>query len=140
MHELLAFMQKGELVTARFELNDVVQEALNITKGDGYGGFNPLLDLETGLPEVIGNEIQVRKILVNLLRNAVEAMRAGGVPISTISISVRTNEELNMASYHIESNGNAKIIFFRGNFCKLVDQKTFLYYHHTPIFPSVSQV
>ncbi len=105
LHELLAFLQKGELVTERFELNHVVQEALTIAKGDGYGGFNPLLELEPAMPEVIGNEIQVRKILVNLLRNAVEAMRGAGVASSAISITVRTNKEINMAHVTIQDRG-----------------------------------
>jgi len=105
LHELLAFLQKGELVTAQFELNHVVQEALNIAKGDGYGGFNPLLELEPALPKVIGNEIQVRKILVNLLRNAVEAMRGAGVPSSAILITVRTNQEINMAHVTVQDSG-----------------------------------
>lgn len=105
LHELLAFLQEGELVTARFELNQVVQEALNIARGDGYGVFNPLLELEPAMPKVIGNEIQVRKILVNLLRNAVEAMRGAGVASSAISITVRTNQEINMAHVTVQDSG-----------------------------------
>ncbi len=105
LHELMAFLQKGELVTAQFELNQVVQEALNITKDDGYGGFNTLLELEPEMPKVIGNEIQVRKILVNLLRNAVEAMRAGSASSSAISITVRTNKEINMAHVTVQDSG-----------------------------------
>ena len=105
LHELLAFMQKGELVTERFELNHVLKEALNIAKGDGYGDFSPLLSLEPAMPEVLGNETQVRKILVNLLRNAVEAMRGAGVPSSAISITVRTNQEINMAHVTIQDSG-----------------------------------
>jgi PAS domain S-box-containing protein len=105
LHELLAFMQKGELITARFEINEVIKEALNIAKDDGYGGFNPILELEPEMPEVIGNEIQVRKIIVNLLRNAVEAMRGVGVSSSTITIIVRTNQEINMAHVTVQDSG-----------------------------------
>jgi two-component system sensor kinase FixL len=105
LHELLAFLQKGELITAQFELNQVVQEALIIANGDGYGGFSPLLELEPAMPKVIGNEIHVRKILVNLLRNAVEAMRGAGVPSSAILITVRTNQEINMAHVTIQDSG-----------------------------------
>lgn len=106
LHELLAFMQKGELITERFELNHVLKEALNITKGDGYGDFNPVLLLEPTMPEVLGNETQVRKILVNLIRNAVEAMRGAGAPSSAISITVRTNQEINMAHVTIQDGGS----------------------------------
>ena len=105
LHELLAFMQKGELITERFELNHVLKEALNIAKGDGYGDFSPLLTLEPAMPDVLGNVTQVRKILVNLLRNAVEAMRGAGAPSSAISITVRTNQEINMAHVTIQDSG-----------------------------------
>jgi PAS domain S-box-containing protein len=105
LHELLAFLQKGELITASFELNKIVNEALNIAKGDGYGGFNPLLQLEPHMTTVRGNEIQVRKILVNLLRNAVEAMRTAGVSSSAISITVNTDQEINMAHVTIKDSG-----------------------------------
>lgn len=105
LHELLAFLQKGQLTTQAFELNHVLKEALNIAKGDGYGDFNPLLKIEPAMPEVLGNETQVRKILVNLLRNAVEAMRGSGVPSSAISITVRTNPKINMAQVTMQDRG-----------------------------------
>lgn len=105
LHELLAFLQKGKLVTERFDLNNTVNEAINIAKGDGYGGFSPLLQLEQNMPEVLGNQIQVQKVLVNLLRNAVEAMRGAGVPASAITIMVRTNKDINMAHVTVHDNG-----------------------------------
>lgn len=105
LHELLAFMQKGELVMKQFDLNHVLKEALNITKGDGYGDFSTQLALEPAMPEVLGNEVQVRKILVNLLRNAVEAMRGAGVTSSAISITISTNQQINMAHVTIQDSG-----------------------------------
>ena len=105
LHELLAFLQKRDLVTERFDLNDVVKEALNITKGNGYGEFYPMLELEQYLPEVLGNRIQALKILVNLLRNAVEAMRGAGLKSSAITIIVRTNIATNMAHVTVQDNG-----------------------------------
>ncbi len=105
LHELLAFLQKGELVTERFDLNNVVKEALNIAKSDGYGGFHPVLQLEQNMPDVLGNQIQVQKVLVNLLRNAVEAMRGAGVLTSAITITVRTNTDINMAHVTVQDSG-----------------------------------
>jgi PAS domain S-box-containing protein len=105
LHELLAFLQKGNLVTERFDLNEVVNEALNIAKADGYGGFHPTLQLEQNLPAVSGNRIQVQKILVNLLRNAVEAMCAVDVAASAITITVRTNKDVNMAHVTVRDSG-----------------------------------
>jgi PAS domain S-box-containing protein len=105
LHELLAFLQKGELVTEELNLNDIIKEALEITRGNGYAGFQHLLQLQDDMPVVMGNHIQVQKVLVNLLRNAVEAMRGAEVPVSAITIKVRANSDLNMAHVTVQDNG-----------------------------------
>ncbi len=105
LHELIAFLQEGELVTERFDLNHTVQEALNITKGDGYSAFQPILKLEQHIPAVQANRIQVQKVLVNLLRNAVEAMRAERVANSTITVTVKTHKDMSMGHVTIQDCG-----------------------------------
>lgn len=105
LHELLAFLQKGDLVKTRLNINEVVKEALSIAKSNGYGAISPKLHLDQKIPLVIGNRIQIQKVLVNLLRNAVEAMRGAKVPSSAISITVRTNPEVNMAHVTVQDNG-----------------------------------
>jgi two-component system sensor kinase FixL len=116
LHELMAFLQKSELVSEKLNLNDVINEALEITRSNGYAGFHHILQLEENMPVVIGNHIQVQKVLVNLFRNAVEAMRATEAH-STITIKVRSHADLNMAHVTIQDNGpgldpeTAKCIF-----------------------------
>ncbi len=61
--------------------------------------------MQQDLPAVEGNRTQILKVLVNLIRNAVEAMRVKDVPISTISISVQTLAETNMALVIVQDNG-----------------------------------
>lgn len=105
LHELLAFLQKGDLVRDRLNLNEIVKEALNITKSNGFGGFYPILQLDEDLPLVLGNRIQVLKILVNLLRNSIEAMHKAGMPSAAITITVRTNNNINMAHVTVRDSG-----------------------------------
>jgi PAS domain S-box-containing protein len=105
LHELLAFLQKGDLVTERFNLNEAVKEALTIARGSGYVEFHPVLQLEEKMPAVLGNRIQVQKILVNLLRNAVEAMRGAGLKSSAITVQVSTNAAANMAHVSVQDQG-----------------------------------
>ena len=105
LHELLAFLQEGELLTERFDLNDSVKDALNITKGDGYKEFQFILDLDKKLPAVLANRIQVQKVLMNLLRNAVEAMRVAGGTNNEITVMVRTHKNLNMAHATVKDSG-----------------------------------
>lgn len=105
LHELIAFLQKGDIETEPLDLNDIVKEALNITQNNGYSGFVPEIQLENNLPAVRGNRIQVQKVLVNLFRNAVEAMRLINVSNSAITISVQTSAEKNMAMVTVQDYG-----------------------------------
>lgn len=105
LHELLAFLQKGELVTERLNLNDVINEALNIVCNDGYGGFCAVLHLEKNLPAVQCNYTQVQKALLNLFRNAVEAMRAVNLPTLTIETAMQTVVGANVALVTIQDSG-----------------------------------
>ena len=105
LHELLAFLQEGELLTERFGLNDSVKEALNITNSDGYKDFYLFLHLDKKLPVVLANRIQVQKVLVNLLRNAVEAMHVAGFAKNEIAVLVRTQNDTSMAQVTVKDSG-----------------------------------
>ena len=105
LHELLAFLQAGELLTEPFDLNALVKEALNISKADGYNQFHPKLHLDKNLPAVLANRIQVQKVLVNLLKNAVEAMRGAATSTNEVTVTVRTHQDLNMAHATVKDSG-----------------------------------
>jgi two-component system, LuxR family, sensor kinase FixL len=105
LHELMEFLQKGKIELSVINLNEVVLEALDITQHNGYGGFNSTLDLEPELPRVLANRTQLQKVLVNLLRNGVEAAHNMGIPIAEIQVLVRTHAELKMAEVIIQDNG-----------------------------------
>lgn len=105
LHELLDFLQKGELVSEPMDINSVVREAVGIAQNDGYGGFYPVLQLEQYLPPVLGNRMQVQKVLINLLSNSVEAMREAGMPVAAITITVRTKVGSNMAHITVQDSG-----------------------------------
>jgi two-component system, LuxR family, sensor kinase FixL len=105
LHELLAFLQEGELVTERFDLNAIVLEAISITKSDDSKEFQLKLHLDKHMPTVLANRIHVQKVLVNLLRNAVEAMRGAKVAASEIAVMVRTHKEMNMAHVTVKDSG-----------------------------------
>ncbi len=82
LHELLSFLHKGEMIREQLDINNAVKEALIIAKSYGYSDFSPVLQLENNIKPALGNKTQVLKILVNLLRNAVEAMREAEVTSS----------------------------------------------------------
>ena len=105
LHELLAFLQKDNLVKDQLNINEAVKEALNIAKSSGFGHFRTTLNLEKNIRPVLGSHTHVIKILVNLLRNAVEAMQGADIPAGEVIIKVRTNPEINMAHVSVQDNG-----------------------------------
>jgi len=105
LHELMEFLQKGEIEVSPIDLNEVVYEALSITQHNEYGGFQTTLDLEPKLPEVLANRTQLQKVLVNIFRNGVEAAHNAGTPVAKIQISVHTHAKLRMAEVIVQDNG-----------------------------------
>lgn len=105
LHQLLDFLHKGDVTPGSVDLNSVISEAIAATEESGYGGFRPILDLEPGLPPVMTNPLQLKKVLINLLSNGVEAMRNVGREAENILITVRTHAELRMAHVTIQDSG-----------------------------------
>lgn len=105
LHELVDFLHKGDINTEQLNLNQVVRDALKIARSDGYNEFHLLLQFEPDLPAVLANRLHIQKALVNLLRNAVDAMRVEKVSAATIIISVRTLLKKNMAMLTVRDNG-----------------------------------
>lgn len=105
LHELLAFLQKGELITEQSNLTDVIHEALSVVCNDGYGRFHPVLHLAQNLPAVQCNRTQIQKVLINLFRNAVEAMRNMDLPTLTITTKMQTVNKKNVAVVTVQDNG-----------------------------------
>jgi two-component system, LuxR family, sensor kinase FixL len=105
LHELLAFLQQGDLQTEDFDLNQIVDEAIHIAKADGLKGFQPIKHLTLEMPFVVANRNQVLKVLVNLLRNAVEAMQGIHVSEAFIKMIVTTNQTMNMAHLTVQDSG-----------------------------------
>ena len=108
LHELLAFLQKGELITERLNLHDVINEALSIVYSDGYRRFHVVFHFEKNLPPVQCNRTQIQKVLINLFRNAIEAMDnmdASDIPTVTITTTLYALAETNMAKVIVQDNG-----------------------------------
>jgi two-component system, LuxR family, sensor kinase FixL len=105
LHELLEFLHKGKVESSPVNLNEIVYEAVNITQHNGYGGFQSELVLEPDLPKVLANRTQLQKVLVNILRNGVEAAHNAGVPIAKIRVLVQTHADLSMAEVIVQDNG-----------------------------------
>jgi two-component system sensor kinase FixL len=86
IHRLRGFLEKREPMHSDDDLNEIMKEAVALGQG-GAADDNVELRviLEPGLLHVLADRIQVQQVVVNLLRNAVEAMHSSPVRKVTIS-------------------------------------------------------
>jgi two-component system sensor kinase FixL len=75
LRQLQAFVTTGALELTRLNINDVVQETIGLVHSDATAqDVMTTLALADNLPLVYGDRIQLRQVLLNLIRNAFEAM------------------------------------------------------------------
>jgi signal transduction histidine kinase len=105
LHELLDFLHQGESTRELLDLNALVRDAVAIARDSGCAALQPELELQADLPPVLANRLQIQKVLVNLLRNSIEATSALPGATAEISIAVRTDASRNMAQVTVRDHG-----------------------------------
>jgi PAS domain S-box-containing protein len=104
VRELLAFLHHDRIATEALYLNNLIRRALDLVRVNTAQKFEPELDLEPELPQVMVNRVQIEKVLVNLITNAVEAMLT--TPgTKKIRIQVATFSEPGIAKVTISDAG-----------------------------------
>ena len=103
VNEFSQFARMPVLSSVPGDLNETVREAVGPYLDSRVVGHNIELDLAEGLPQVSFDREQMRRVLVNLIENAVRAVNvrgAGGVVVST-----RFLEDEGMAAVAISDEG-----------------------------------
>jgi two-component system, LuxR family, sensor kinase FixL len=90
IRQLRQFVSKGETERRTQNLNQLVEEALALGLiGARQSGVRVSLELDHDLPPVIVDPVQIQQVVLNLVRNAIEAMEAVDrreLTITTLSI------------------------------------------------------
>lgn len=90
IHGLRGFMQKGPLCPAATRLAEVVEDAVLLVAPEaGDSGVMVQVANLAALPPVLADRTQVEQVLVNLLRNASQAVAATGAPEGLVHVSGR---------------------------------------------------
>jgi PAS domain S-box-containing protein len=62
---------------AQLNINEVIEDAIALVRHQAFSHRTALrLELASGLPEVLGDRIQLQQVIINLVMNGVEAMAA----------------------------------------------------------------
>ncbi len=105
IHDLIESLHMKEFKTEAFDLNKEIIDALDAARSEHELQFQSILQLEEGLPMVLANRTHVHKVLFNLLNNGIEAMEAVGVPLHSMTVTVRTIKVKNVAQVTVKDNG-----------------------------------
>lgn len=77
IRQLRQFVRNGDTDRRTQSLNKLVEEALAMALiGARQSGVRVTLNLQPGLPPVHADSVQIHQVLINLIRNALEAMQA----------------------------------------------------------------
>ncbi len=91
---LRGFIRKDEGTRAPFDFAALVDQTLRLVQPEATdAGVTIRTDLPARLPEVTANRIQIAQIIVNLLRNAIEAMNEPGNNARQVTLGARAEGE-----------------------------------------------
>jgi two-component system sensor kinase FixL len=77
IRQLRDFVEKRETARTELNLNSVVEEAIALASvGSADANVKTIVELAPELPSVLIDKIQVQQVVINLVRNSVEAMQA----------------------------------------------------------------
>jgi two-component system sensor kinase FixL len=90
IRRLREFVARGDTEKDVISGNAVVEEAIALARlSNKFGRTRVRLDLEQPAPEVIADKVQIQQVLLNLLRNALEAM--DHTDSSALTVTTRTD-------------------------------------------------
>jgi C4-dicarboxylate-specific signal transduction histidine kinase len=85
------FSRKGPVRKENLEINEAILEVLGMTSAAmSENGVLAKMQLTKGLPQVFGDRVQLHQVILNLVMNAVEAVRA--VSPGSRELSISTSE------------------------------------------------
>jgi PAS domain S-box-containing protein len=90
IRRLQRMIKKKELEHERLELDDIIQETVNLIQSEIITTSSSIaMDLETGIPIVYGDRIQIQQVILNLLLNALDAVKSQPLEARKVRISAR---------------------------------------------------
>lgn len=88
MRRMREFLRRGRPHVSSFEIGTMIEDALTLARPDASArGIDIITDIPDGLPMVHGDRIQIEQVVLNLIRNAVEAISGAQQKDATIRLS-----------------------------------------------------
>ncbi len=102
---LRKFVRRGVIERRLQGLNQLIRDILTLAEpGARDHGVSLILDLDEGIPAVQVDGVQVQQVILNLIRNATDAVFAAGKPNPTVTLKTRLGEG-DEVILEVEDNG-----------------------------------
>jgi len=87
LNEVKHFLKYENFETRDININEVIEGVIKLFKAAGQNsGIDLIMQLEEDLPLVTANHVQLEQVLINLLRNGIDAMLIAGVDSGALTI------------------------------------------------------
>lgn len=94
IHHFRHFVRKREPCRSAADANELVQDSLRLVAGKvRHSGIEVHLELQDDLPSVFVDAVQIRQCLLNLVRNALDAMREGHSDQQRLTLATRLQSD-----------------------------------------------
>ena len=87
------------------EINDLVQQVLRMVENDLHDqGITVSTEFQDDLPQIAGDRTLLQQVILNLVKNAIEAMVAGRTAVKTLRL-VTTQDGNSVVSLSVQDSG-----------------------------------
>jgi two-component system CheB/CheR fusion protein len=99
IRHIRAFVGRGRIDPVPLDLNSTVRNTCSLmTPKSRSRGIDIMLDLDETLPPVLGVDVHIEQVLLNLIRNAVDAIRDAHMSSGSITVSTRRANDMAQVS------------------------------------------
>lgn len=104
VNEFSNFARFPEISPAPHQLNDAIRDVLSLYQ-QAHSEIQFQVGLEPKLPIFEFDQDQIKRVMINLIENAVAALRVTTQSIKKVSVATHYNEGLQMAVIEVSDNG-----------------------------------
>jgi signal transduction histidine kinase/CheY-like chemotaxis protein len=94
IHRIKNFVRKGELFYETIDINSMVEQTIQLIKYESQSSTIEIVYVPNkDLPQLEVDKIQIQQVILNLLRNAIEAIKSVNIVEPKITINVQQNSK-----------------------------------------------